>query len=45
MEPHVAKIMTYQETTQAMWEKTEKIYDKKKKLLIYLSAPTRDPAN
>jgi gag-polypeptide of LTR copia-type len=30
MEPYVAKIMTYQGTTQAMWEKAEKMYDKKK---------------
>jgi gag-polypeptide of LTR copia-type len=31
MEPHVAKIMTYQGTTQDMWEKAEKMYGKKKK--------------
>jgi aminoglycoside phosphotransferase family enzyme len=30
MEPHVAKIITYQGTTQAMWEKTKKMYGKKK---------------
>jgi gag-polypeptide of LTR copia-type len=30
MESHIAKIMTYQGTAQAMWEKAEKMYGEKK---------------
>jgi hypothetical protein len=30
MEPHITKIMTYQNTTQQMWSKAEKLYGKKK---------------
>jgi gag-polypeptide of LTR copia-type len=30
MEPHIVKIMTYQGTAQAMWEKAKKMYGKKK---------------
>jgi hypothetical protein len=30
MEPHIVKIMTYQNTAQQMWSKTERLYGKKK---------------
>jgi gag-polypeptide of LTR copia-type len=30
MEPHIAKIMTYQDTTKQMWDKAERMYGKKK---------------
>jgi gag-polypeptide of LTR copia-type len=30
MEPHIVKIMTYQDTTRQMWEKAEKLYGKRK---------------
>jgi macrodomain Ter protein organizer (MatP/YcbG family) len=30
MEPHIAKIMTYQNTARQMWEKAEKLYGKRK---------------
>jgi hypothetical protein len=30
MEPHIAKIMTYQNTAQQIWSKAEKLYGKKK---------------
>jgi gag-polypeptide of LTR copia-type len=30
MEPHISKIMTYQDTARQMWTKAEKLYGKKK---------------
>jgi hypothetical protein len=44
MEPHIAKIMTYQNTSQQMWSKAERLYGKKIKLFPYLSNSTRTPA-
>jgi gag-polypeptide of LTR copia-type len=30
MEPHISKIMTYQEITKQMWDKAERLYGKRK---------------
>jgi gag-polypeptide of LTR copia-type len=30
MEPHISKIMTYQETSKQMWDKAERLYGKRK---------------
>jgi gag-polypeptide of LTR copia-type len=30
MEPHISKIMTYEETTKKMWDKAERLYGKRK---------------
>jgi gag-polypeptide of LTR copia-type len=30
MDPHIIKIITYQDTNRQIWEKTKKLYDKRK---------------